>query len=92
MNEYGWAQNRAKLERAINELKETNQEITEESVKKIYRRLKGFVVGEDNARPFSKELEGLTSEQLFKLANEKAKLEGKKEEKAEPKKSTKKNG
>lgn len=78
MNEYGWAQNRAKLERAIDECKATGQEVNDENVKKIYRRILGFVIGEDIAR-VSKELDSMTSEQLIDLANKKAKKEVKKE-------------
>ena len=82
---YDWAQNRSKLERAITELTEKGEELTDESVKAVYRRLLGFVIGEDDARPVSKEMAGLTSEQLYKMAKDKAKLEGKDEKKVEEK-------
>ena len=43
---FNWAQNRSKLERAINELKEQGKEVSEENVYKVYTRLLGAVVGE----------------------------------------------
>lgn len=42
---YDWAQNRSKLERAINEVKEKG-EVSEEAVYKVYKRLLGAVIGE----------------------------------------------
>lgn len=98
INECGWAQNRSKLERAINEVKGTGKEVTEEAVKIVYKRLKGFVIGEDVRIPLSKEVEGLSSEELFLLArNKKAdedklkpKKEKEEEEEEKPKKKSKK--
>lgn len=46
MSEYNWAQNRSKLERAINELKEQDKPVTNEAVKAVYVRLLGVVVEE----------------------------------------------
>lgn len=94
INEYGWAQNRSKLERAINEVKEKKgDKFEEEDVKAVYKRLKGFVIGEDVRIPLTKEVEGLSSEELFLLAKKKKaaedKLEGKEDVK-ETKKETKK--
>ena len=43
---FSWAQNRSKLERAINELKEQSKEVSEQNVYKVYTRLLGAVVGE----------------------------------------------
>lgn len=42
---FNWAQNRSKLERAINEVKEKG-EVGEEAVYKVYTRLLGVVIGE----------------------------------------------
>jgi len=85
---YDWAENRAKLERAIGECREIKgDKFTEEDVKKVYRRLLGFVLGEDERIPVSKDLEGLTSAQLYSLAKKKEKLEKgieKEEEEAQP--------
>ncbi len=84
---YGWAQNRSKLERAVNEAKgNKGDKYSEEDVKVIYRRLLGFVIGEDIARP--SKMDSLSADELFDLAEKKKKIEKKKagEEKAEEKK------
>lgn len=93
---FGWAQNRAKLERAINEVKETKGEkFTEEDVKIVYRRMLGFVIGEDIVKkPSTSVLDSMSSADLIKLAEQKAKLEKKDEPKEvvddKPKKEVKK--
>lgn len=83
---YDWAQNRAKLERAINEVKAAKgDKFTEEDVKIVYRRLLGFVIGEDVRIVTSKQIEGLTSKQLLAIAKRKMKLEGRAEKEEEDK-------
>ena len=54
---YNWAQNRSKLERAINELKEQAKEVSEENVYKVYTRLLGAVIGEVKFEKAEKEAE-----------------------------------
>ena len=53
---YNWAQNRSKLERAINEVKEKG-EVSEEAVYKVYKRLLGAVIGEVKFEKAEKEAE-----------------------------------
>ena len=94
INGYDWAQNRGKLERAISEVKEkgnVKEEDMDKEVKAVYKRLKGFVIGEDIRIPLSKEVEGLSSEELYILADKKKKEEEdlKKEEKPKSKSKSK---
>ena len=75
INGYDWAQNRRKLERAVRELEAKGGKYEEKDVKAVYKRLLGFVIGEDRAIPLPKEVEGLSSKELYKLAEKKEKLE-----------------
>lgn len=76
---YDWAQNRSKLERAINELKEQGKEVSEENVYKVYTRIAGFVVGEVS---FLKKDDKNETKEAEKEAEKEAKKKAKEAEKA----------
>lgn len=62
INGFSWAQNRSKLERAINELKEQAKEVSEENVYKVYTRLLGAVIGEVKFDQAEKEAKKIAKE------------------------------
>jgi len=68
-SKYPWADNTSKLERAVSEVLNSGQKESNESVKAVYVRLLGKVVGEGEVE--TGRLEDLSFAELKKLAKEK---------------------
>ena len=70
---YDWAQNRDKLRRAIEELKEQDKEVNDKSVKEVYKRLLGHVIEEkeDEDKDEEENLDSMNKAELVKLAEDK---------------------